>query len=161
MPAGVPLTQAQYQTAFAQLCENIANYNRLAADAANRLWDYPENIAIPEQVNQVLHYDDLYRMELARRKYLQENRMLPADEPQREFRKPDYKVPTSGLELGTALRNLSKNVSIWKKRLNDQRYPDADQKHAMYVALYNEAKSNADAERARQQSLANESRNNN
>jgi hypothetical protein len=119
----VPLSAAQYQIAFAQLCENIANYNRLAADCANRLHDYPENVAIPEQVKQVLYYDDL--------------------------------------ELGTALRNLSKNVSVWKKRLTDQRYPDADQKHAMYVALYQEAKSNADAERARQQSLANDARNNN
>ncbi|WP_149242594.1 hypothetical protein [Dyadobacter sp. 32] len=157
----MPLSAAQYRTAFAQLCENIANYNRLAADCANRLHDYPENIAVPEQVKQVLHYDDLYRIELTRRKYLQENRMLPSDEPVRDYKKPDFTVPTSGLELGTALRNLSKNVSVWKKRLTDNRYPDADQKHAMYVALYQEAKSNADAERARQQSLANDARNNN
>lgn len=157
----MPLSAAQYQIAFAQVCENLANYNRLAADCANRLHDYPENIAIPEQVRQVIEYDDLYRMELTRRKYLQENRMLPSDEPVKQYKQQDYKVPANGLELGTALRNLAKNVSVWKKRLNDQRHPDADQKHAMYVALYQEAKSNADAERARQQSLANDARNDN
>ena len=138
----------------------MANYNRLAADLANRLGDYPENIAIPEQVKQVIHYDDLYRFEMTRRKYLQENRMLPGNEPVKEYRQQEYKVPSSGLELGQALRNLSKNVSVWKKRLTDNRYPDAAQKHAMYLALYQEAKSNADAERARQQSLENDARNN-
>jgi hypothetical protein len=133
----------------------IDDYNRQAATLADALGDYPETVAIPDQVREVLHFDDLYRKELVRRKYLQEHRMLPADEPQAEFRR-EFKVPAAGLELGTALRNLSKNVSVWKKRLGNDRYPDADQKYAMYVALYNEAKSNADAERARIQQLRND-----
>lgn len=160
-PLGQPLTPAEYQVAFAQICENITNYNRTAADLANRLQEYPENVAIPDQVKQVLAYDDMYRSELVRRKYLQENRMLPSDEPVKQYKTEEYKIPSSGLELGTALRNLAKNVSVWKKRLSDSRHPDASQKHAMYVALYREAKSNADAERARQQTLSNEARNNN
>jgi hypothetical protein len=111
-------------------------------------------------VQEVLHYDDLYRKALVKRKYIQENRMLPTDEPVKSFRK-DYTIPQAGVELGLAMRNLSKNVSVWKKRIGDNRYPDAEQKHGMYVALYNEAKTKAAAERANTQRLANESRNNN
>lgn len=105
---------------------------------------------------EVIKYDELFRQQLVRRKYIQENRMLPADEPVKAPRK-DYHIPTSGVELGQALGNLSKNVSVWKKRLNDPRYPEAEQKHAMYVALYQEAKTAAASERARIQILANES----
>ncbi|MCE6987494.1 hypothetical protein [Dyadobacter sp. CY323] len=104
----------------------------------------------------MLRWDDLYRKELARRKYIQEFRMLPTDEPVKEFRK-DYHIPTAGVELGLALRNLSKNVSTWKARVGSERYPEAEQKHAMYVALYQEAKTKAAAERANIQSLANDS----
>jgi hypothetical protein len=107
----------------------------------------------------VLHYDDLYRKQLARKKYIQENRMLPEDEPVKAYRK-DYHIPTAGVELGLAKGNLAKNVSVWKKRIDDPRYPEAEQKHAIYVALYLEAKTAAAAERARIQSLANESYNN-
>lgn len=131
----------------------LDDYNRQAATLADALGDLPESVAAPDQVREVLHFDDLYRKELVKRKYLVENRMLPVDEPRKDFRQ-QYRVPTAGLELGTALRNLAKNVSVWKKRLGDARYPDADQKHAMYVALYQEAKHNADAERARLQSLS-------
>lgn len=108
----------------------------------------------------MLHYDDLYRKELAKRKYLQENRMLPTDEPVKGFMK-DYTIPPAGFELATAMRNLSKNVSVWKVRLDDNRYPNAAQKHGMYCALYNEAKTNAAAERARIQSIANDAHNDN
>ncbi|WP_342086098.1 hypothetical protein [Dyadobacter sp. OTU695] len=118
----------------------------------------PEGQAFKKEVAEVLYYDDLYRKQLARRKYIQENRMLPEDEPVKSFRK-DYHIPAAGVELGQALGNLSKNVSVWKKRVDDPRYPEAEQKHAMYVALYNEAKTAAAAERARIQSLANDSNN--
>ncbi|GLU54446.1 hypothetical protein Dfri01_39070 [Dyadobacter frigoris] len=107
----------------------------------------------------MLHLDDLYRKELVKRKYLQENRMLPTDEPVKNFQK-DYHIPTAGVELGLKLGNLSKNVCIWKKRIGDNRYPDAEQKHGMYQALYTEAKFNVAAERARVQSIGNDARNN-
>lgn len=107
----------------------------------------------------MIKYDELFRKELARRKYIQENRMLPADEPVKQFRK-EYHIPTAGLELGQAARNLAKNVSVWKKRINDPRYPDAEQNHAKYLALYEVAKTAVATERARIQSLANESYNN-
>lgn len=81
--------------------------------------------------------------------------MLPADEPVKEFRK-DYHIPAAGIELALAVRNLSKNVSVWKKRVNDPRYPEAEQTHAKYLALHQEAKTAAANERARIQSLANE-----
>lgn len=140
------------------MCAKLDEYNRQAATMADALGDLPETVAAPDQVREVLHFDDLYRKELVRRKYLVEKRMLPPDEPKKDFRQ-QYRVPTAGLELGTALRNLSKNVSVWKKRLSNARYPDADQKHAMYLALYQEAKHNADAERARLQSLSNDADN--
>jgi len=117
-------------------------------------------MACEKEVAEILHYDELYRKELAKRKFLQENRMLPDDQPVKEFRK-DYHIPTAGVDLGLAIRNLSKNVSVWKARLDNPRYPEAAQKHGMYVALYEEAKTNAAAERARIQSLANESDNDN
>lgn len=107
----------------------------------------------------MIYYDDLYRKELTRRKYIQENRMLPPDEPVKAFRS-EYHIPAAGLELALAVRNLSKNVSVWKKRVNDPRYPEAEQTHAKYLALYQEAKTTAANERARIQSLANESYNN-
>lgn len=108
---------------------------------------------------EVIKYDDLFRKELARRKYIQENRMLPADEPVKMPRK-DFEIPKAGVDLALARGSLAKNVSVWKKRINDPRYPEAEQKHAMYVALYQEAKTAAATERARIQSLANESYNN-
>lgn len=111
-------------------------------------------MACQKEVAEVIHWDNEYRKQLARRKYLQENRMLPADDPVKDFRK-DYHIPAAGVDLGLAIRNLSKNVSVWKSRINNERYPDAEQKHAMYVALYQEAKNNAAAERAHIQSLAN------
>lgn len=86
--------------------------------------------------------------------------MLPIDEPVKEYHN-DYHIPSAGVELGISLGNLSKNVSVWKKRVDDPRYPDAQQKHGMYVALYNEAKNKAAAERARLQSIANDARNDN
>lgn len=84
--------------------------------------------------------------------------MLPGEEPVKDAYK-DYHVPTAGVELGIKLGNLSKNVSVWKKRIGDNRYPDAEQKHGMYEALYREAKFNVAAERTRIQSLANDARN--
>lgn len=108
----------------------------------------------------MLYWDEMYRKELVKRKYLQENRMLPADEPIKDGPK-DYHIPTAGVELGLALRNLSKNVSVWKARIDNPRYPDAEQKHGMYVALYQEAKNKAAAERARIQTIADDARNDN
>lgn len=106
----------------------------------------------------MLKYDDLYRRELARKKYIQENRMLPADEPVKTTRK-DYHIPTAGVELGLAKANLAKNVSVWKKRINDPRYPEAEEKHAKYQALYEAAKTAVTTERNRIQMLANDSYN--
>jgi hypothetical protein len=146
LPVGVPLSPAQYKTAFALLCQNISDYNRQAADLANKLWEYPKNVAVAAQVTQILKWDDKYRAELIRRKYLQENRKLPEDAPVKDYRS-QYKVPTTGVELGLSLRNLAKNVSVWKKRVGNERYPDADQKHAMYAALYADARTKANTER--------------
>ena len=142
------------------MCQQCDEYNRKAADLADRLGELPENMAFEKEVKEVLHYDDLYRKALAKRKYIQEYRMLPTDEPIKEFRK-DYHIPTAGVDLGLAMRNLSKNVSVWKARIDNPRYPDAEQKHGMYVALYQEAKSNAAAERAKIQSLGNDACNDN
>lgn len=115
----------------------------------------PENVACTALVKEVLHWDDAYRKELAVRKYLQEYRMLPTDEPVKAFRK-EYHLPVAGVDLGLAIRNLSKNVSVWKKRIGDSRYPEAEQKHAMYVAHYMEARKAAAEERTRMQKIAND-----
>lgn len=151
---GVPLTSAQYKVAFAITCTNISEYSRQAGELANTLADYPAGFPIPDIVQEVIRWDDLYLAELARRKYIQENRMIPPDEPQKEYQH-EYKVPEVGMELGIALRNLSKNVSVWKKRVGDARYPDADQKLAMYTALYQEARENVRLERTRLEKLKN------
>ena len=97
-------------------------------------------------MSEILKWDDKYRAELIRRKYLQENRKLPDAGPTKEYRN-QYKVPTTGVELGLSLRNLAKNVSVWKKRVGNERYPDADQKFAMYQALYADARTKANTER--------------
>lgn len=104
-----------------------------------------------QAVDEVLHYDDLYRGALKKRKYLQENEMLPEEQPVKEYR-GKIEIPKTGIELADTIRNLAKNVSVWKKRIGDERHPDATEKYAMYSALLKEAKGNAAAERAARES---------
>ncbi|WP_080239065.1 hypothetical protein [Spirosoma rigui] len=144
------LTPEEYAIAFAQVCEQVDKYNREAESRADKLADIPENDSCPVLVEEILYWDDLYRKALETRKYLQEHEMLPAEEPVKAWHQR-YEIPTSGAELAISVRNLAKNVSTWKSRLDNPKYPDAASKHGMYEQLYQEAKSALSAERAASQ----------
>lgn len=141
--------------ALAIVCERADRYNREAESRADRLADIPREVSASGQVADILEWDDLYRKEVERRKYLQEHQMLPEDEPQRAYR-DNYEVPTTGVELGMSLRNLAKNVSVWKKRLNQDKFPDAQAKYEMYQKLYQEARTAVNQQRVSNQIAQND-----
>ena len=149
----------QYQVAFAKLCKEIDQLNYEAASRAEALRKLPESQPARREVDEVLYYDDLYRKALQKRKFLQDNEMLPADEPTAGFR-GKIEIPKAGLELADTIRNLAKNVSVWKKRVGETRYPDATERHAMYASLLKEAKANASAARAEHELKKNDDANN-
>ncbi|MGV3560754.1 hypothetical protein [Larkinella arboricola] len=142
----MPLSPGQYDQVFAEICERVHRYNREAASRADRLSKLTDNGPQKVLVDEIIHFDDLYRKELQVRKYLQENRSLPLEEPVQRYRQ-HYEIPKTGVELGLSARNLAKNVSTWKARVGNPKYPDAEAKYAMYQKLYQEAQAAIRAER--------------
>lgn len=131
------------------MCREIDTYNREAATRAEQLRKLPDNQPAKREVDEVLYWDELYRAALQKRKYLEEHEALPEETPAKGFR-GKIVIPVSGLELADTIRNLAKNVSVWKKRLGQERYPEAREKYAMYLELLKEARNNATAARAKQ-----------
>lgn len=136
--------------AFAELTNRIDHYNREAESRADRLADIPPTQNAKVLVDEIVYWDDLYRKELEKRKYLQEHNRLPIEEPVRDW-KDRYEIPVGGAELAITVRNLSKNVSTWKARVGNDRFPDAPSKLAMYEALHKEARAKLSAARAAEQ----------
>lgn len=130
-------------------------YNREAASRADRLSQLPGNSIQKGLVDEIVHWDDLYRKELQVRKYLQENRSLPVEQPVQRYRQ-HYEIPKTGLELGLTKANLAKNVSVWKKRIDNPNYPDAVANHGMYLKLYQEAQAAIRAERTQRETHRND-----
>ncbi|UHG93313.1 hypothetical protein [Spirosoma oryzicola] len=135
---------------MAWVCQQVDTCNKEAESRAARLASIPPTQNAKAQVDEILHWDDRYRRELERRKFLQEQQMLPIEEPVKVWT-DRYQVPTSGVELGLQVRNLAKNVSTWKARVGNPKHPDAEAKHAMYDQLYQEARQAVSRERAANQ----------